>query len=84
MFDLPPGHDAPPAVVIEHDEATVAQEPDALTRSVREQIAAAYSAGALTDAQVPSRRTAGGPTIVPPPDRLSASGDPTIVPPKDK
>jgi hypothetical protein len=79
VFDLPPGHEAPPAVVVEYDAAAVNAQPNDWTRSIRDQIAAAFSAGSIPDLDQKLEGGGGG-VIVPPKERMMP-GDPVIVPP---
>src|SRR3954469_10204845 len=88
VFHLPPGHEAPPPVVVEYDAAAAAAaDPHDWTRSIRDQIAAAFSPGAIAQ---PTNKTegggggGGGGVIVPPSIQLMLGGGPVIVPPPDQ
>jgi hypothetical protein len=72
VLDLPPGLDTPPAVVVDHDESASAGADDALTRSIRAQISAAYTAGALPESSQLEPADGGG---------VPQSGGPVIKPP---
>jgi hypothetical protein len=82
VLDLPPGHEAPPAVVVVHDESVSAGDVDPLTRSIRAQISAAYSAGALPDTSRLEPGDGGG-VIRPPGGGLQLSDGPVIRPPEE-